>query len=89
MIIVVLNGYIHQLTVTTQRENLLVKLPSLSIPIMFLIGDNDSLVKLSRIEAILPQSPLISLSVLANTGHMLPLEQPQMCSLNMSRFFIE
>jgi pimeloyl-ACP methyl ester carboxylesterase len=80
---------IHQLTVTTQRENLLVKLPSLSIPIMFLIGDNDSLVKLSRIEAILPQSPLISLSVLANTGHMLPLEQSQMCALNMSRFFIE
>jgi 2-succinyl-6-hydroxy-2,4-cyclohexadiene-1-carboxylate synthase len=80
---------IHQLTVTTQRENLLVKLPTLSIPIMFLIGDNDSLVKLCRIEAILPQSPLISLSVLANTGHMLPLEQPQMCALNMSRFFIE
>ena len=80
---------IHQLTVTTQRENLLIKLPTLSIPIMFLIGDNDSLVKLSRIEAILAKSSIISLSVLANTGHMLPLEQPQMCALNMSRFFIE
>jgi pimeloyl-ACP methyl ester carboxylesterase len=80
---------IHQLTVTTQRENLLIKLPTLSIPIMFLIGDNDSLVKLSRIQAVLEKSSLISLSVLANTGHMLPLEQPQMCALNMSRFFIE
>jgi 2-succinyl-6-hydroxy-2,4-cyclohexadiene-1-carboxylate synthase len=80
---------IHQLTVTTQRENLLAKLPRLSIPIMFLIGDNDSLVKLSRIEAILVQSPYISLSVLTNTGHMLPLEQPKKCALNMSHFFIE
>ena len=80
---------IHQLTVTTQRKNLLVKLPTLSIPIMFLIGDNDSLVKLCRIEAILAQSSLISLSVLANTGHMLPLEQPQMCALYMNRFFIK
>ena len=80
---------IHQLTVTTQRENLLIELPTLSIHIMFLIGDNDSLVKLSRIEAILAKSSIISLSVLANTGHMLPLEQPQMCALNMSRFFIE
>ena len=70
---------IHQLTVTTQRENLLVKLPTLPMPVMFLIGDNDSLVKLSRIEDILGQSPLISLSVVANTGHMLPLEQPEMC----------
>lgn len=80
---------IHQLTVTTQRENLLVKLPSLTIPIMFLIGDNDSLVKLSRIEAVLAHSPFISLSVLANTGHMLPLEQPKKCALNLNRFFIE
>jgi pimeloyl-ACP methyl ester carboxylesterase len=80
---------IHQLTVTTQRENLLVKLPVLPIQIMFLIGDNDSLVKLSRIEAILAQSQRISLSVLAKTGHMLPLEQPEMCARSMNNFFIE
>ena len=80
---------IHQLTVTTQRENLLVKLPVLPIQIMFLIGDNDSFVKLSRIEAILAQSQRISLSVLANTGHMLPLEQPEICARSMNHFFIE
>jgi pimeloyl-ACP methyl ester carboxylesterase len=80
---------IHQLTVTTQRENLLIKLPKLLFPIQFLIGDTDSLVKLSRIEAILVGSKFISLSVLSNTGHMLPLEQPQKCALNMINFFIE
>ncbi|AOW76742.1 hypothetical protein A3Q34_07690 [Colwellia sp. PAMC 20917] len=80
---------IHQLTVTTQRENLLVKLPTLAIPIQFLIGDNDSLVTLTRITTILTQSPLISLITLADTGHMLPLEQPEKCAGNMIRFFIE
>lgn len=80
---------IHQLTVTTQRENLLVKLPKLPIPVKFLIGDSDALVKLSLIEAIIENSPLVSLSILNNTGHMLPLEQPQKCAENMMRFFIE
>lgn len=80
---------IHQLTVTTQRENLLVKLPTLAIPIQFLIGDNDLLVKLTRIEAVLTQSTLISLTTLADTGHMLPLEQPEKCADHMIRFFIE
>jgi pimeloyl-ACP methyl ester carboxylesterase len=80
---------IHQLTVTTQRENLLIKLPKLPFPIQFLIGDTDSLVKLSRIDAILRESRLVSLVVLSNTGHMLPLEQPPKCALNMINFFIE
>lgn len=80
---------IHQLTVTTQRENLLVKLPKLPFPVQFLIGDSDSLVKLSRIEAILEESKHVSLVVLSNTGHMLPLEQPQKCALTMNNFFIE
>jgi 2-succinyl-6-hydroxy-2,4-cyclohexadiene-1-carboxylate synthase len=80
---------IHQLTVTTQRENLLIKLPKLPFPVQFLIGDSDSLVKLSRIEAILGESKRVSLVVLSNTGHMLPLEQPQKCALKMNNFFIE
>jgi len=80
---------IHQLTVTTQRENLLIKIPKLPFPVKFLIGDSDSLVKLSRIQAILAESKLVSLAVLNNTGHMLPLEQSQKCALNMYSFFIE
>jgi len=80
---------IHQLTVTTQRENLLIKLPNLPFAVKFLIGDKDSLVKLSRINAILEKSNFVSLSVLSNTGHMLPLEEPQKCALNMINFFIE
>lgn len=80
---------IHQLTVTTQRENLLIKIPKLPFPVKFLIGDSDSLVKLSRIQAILTESKLVSLVVLNNTGHMLPLEQSQKCALNMYSFFIE
>jgi len=79
---------VHQLTVTTQRQNILNKLPTLPMPVMFLIGDTDSLVKLGKIETIIEQSNRISLSVLSDTGHMLPLEQPQKCAINMMRFFI-
>jgi len=80
---------IHQLTVTTQRENLLIKLPQLPFPVQFLIGDSDTLVKLSRIQAILEEAKLVSIVVLNNTGHMLPLEQPQKCATSMNNFFIE
>lgn len=80
---------IHQLTVTTQRENLLAKLPQLTSPVQFLIGDEDSLVKLSLIEETLTLSPLISLVVVSDTGHMLPLEQPAKCAEAMQTFFIE
>jgi pimeloyl-ACP methyl ester carboxylesterase len=80
---------IHQLTVTTQRENLLAKLPSLPMSVQFLTGDSDSLVKLCKIREILEQSSLISLTVLTDTGHMLPLEQPKKCAIYMNKFFIE
>jgi len=80
---------IHQLTVTTQRKNLLVKLPKITVPVQFLIGDTDSLVKLNLIESILKDSSLISLVVLNDTGHMLPLEQPARCAEKMRTFFIE
>jgi pimeloyl-ACP methyl ester carboxylesterase len=79
---------IHQLTATTQRQNLLSQLPTLPLPVMFLIGDTDSLVKLATIKAIIEHTNRISLSVLPETGHMLPLEQPQKCAINMIRFFI-
>ncbi len=80
---------IHQLTVTTQRENLLIKLPTLPIPIQFLIGNSDSLVNLSLIDEVIQPFAHISLIILSHTGHMLPLEQPQICAKNMELFFIE
>lgn len=80
---------IHQLTVTTQRENLLVKLPKITAPIGFLIGDSDPLVKRNLIERALIDSSSMSLVILNDTGHMLPLEQPAKCAEKMLSFFIE
>lgn len=85
------NVLLHQLDVTTQRENLLPELFKLNCPIKFCVGDSDCLVKLSRIEKQIDESITENktLKILKNTGHMLPLEQPQLLAHIISEWFLE
>lgn len=82
---------LHQLKVTTLRENLLPQLMTLHCPIKFCIGDTDCLVKTSRIQAHIAQSTLANktLQILKNTGHMLPLEQPEQLANTIADYFFE
>jgi len=68
---------LHQLAVSVQRPNLLPLLAQLSLPISFLIGDADCLVELTALRQALVGTKHISLTEVADTGHMLPLESPQ------------
>lgn len=85
------NVLLHQLDVTTQRENLLPELFKLNCPIRFCVGDSDSLVKLSRIEQQIEESKKQNktLHIIKNTGHMLPLEQPQLLAHTISAWFLD
>ena len=82
---------VHQLKVTTQRKNLLPQLMALECPIQFCVGDTDCLVKLDRIQQHIAQSTTKNkiLQVLENTGHMLPLEQPERLAHTIYTYFFE
>jgi pimeloyl-ACP methyl ester carboxylesterase len=67
---------LHQLTVTTQRENLLPKLVKASIPITFCIGEQDGIADLKKVTKSTKSNQNISVQAFTNSGHMLPLEQP-------------
>ncbi|XPF93705.1 alpha/beta fold hydrolase [Colwellia sp. RE-S-Sl-9] len=85
------NVLLHQLDVTTQRKNLLPELFKLNCPIKFCVGDSDCLVKLSRIEKQIDEAITQNktLKILKNTGHMLPLEQPQLLAHTISEWFLD
>ena len=76
---------LHQLRVSMQRPNLLPLLTQLTLPITFLVGDEDNLVDLvslkKDLKKDLEEEPQglghIVLKKVTNTGHMLPIESPQ------------
>lgn len=68
---------LNQLRVTTKRQNMMSKLAGLTMPIKYYIGDSDKLVDLTVLNDFVKNHEHISLEVVKNTGHMLPLEQPQ------------
>jgi len=67
---------LHQLTITTQRKNLLPKLAKISIPITFCIGEQDNIADLKKVIELTKSNQNITVKAVNNTGHMLPLEQP-------------
>lgn len=85
------NVLLHQLKVTTERENLLSELMDLECPIKFTVGDTDCLVKLERIQKEIAQSTAANktLQVHENSGHMLPLEQPKSLANTISNYFFD
>lgn len=82
---------LHQLNVTTNRANLLPQLVELTCPLKFCIGESDCLVKIERIQSQLSQTTSTNktLEIVANTGHMLPLEQPEILAQTIAKWFSE
>ena len=80
---------LHQLNVTTLRANLLPQLAELECPLTFCIGDTDCLVKIDRIQNQISQtaSNNKTLEIVPNTGHMLPLEQPELLAGIIAKWF--
>ncbi len=68
---------LQQLQATTQRENLAAKLRELPCEKRFAVGDSDKLADVNKLTEMASRDAKMQLTVFANTGHMLPLEQPQ------------
>ena len=62
---------------TTPRENMLNKLASLQVPVNIIAAEQDQMVSLKALQNMAASIPNSTLQVVANSGHMLPLEQPE------------
>ena len=67
-----------QMKATANRKNLLSELSSLPIPIRFIVGEQDNIAIAGEIEQDIAVFKNMSVHVVENAGHMLPIEQAQL-----------
>lgn len=71
------DNLIQQLRVTSERLDLQTALASLEIPITYCYGEQDNLVSESWVAALAKRNQWVRQCVIPDSGHMLPLEQPE------------
>ncbi len=67
---------VHQLLTTTKREDIFIELETSPLNKNFCVGRNDPLVSVETLTRLQLSDENMSLSIIENTGHMLPLEKP-------------
>ena len=77
---------LSQLKATSARKNLLPQLIERNIPIHFTYGDQDCLVKASKMQSL--DSPHITSHQFEHCGHFNPLEAPQALAKQIEQFFL-
>lgn len=82
---------LNQLNLTIKRDNLLPSLFSSPCPITFCVGNTDCFVNLSIIQTLINKTESTNkhLTLFNNTGHMLPLEQPEALAKTISQWLIK
>ena len=68
---------IKQLKATSQRVSLLEQLASLENPIHIIASVEDKLVPINAVRKMQSKMPNATLTIVDNSGHMLPLESPE------------
>ncbi len=79
------NVLLHQLEVSLSRPALLSCLSCLNLPVQFLVGDADTLVDIAKLKQETQGAANISINIIDNIGHMLPLEAPQILALALNK----
>jgi pimeloyl-ACP methyl ester carboxylesterase len=80
---------LHQLTVSMSRPSLLSSLSDLMLSITFLVGDEDALVDIHKLEQKVGSTEYIKIAKIENTGHMLPLESPVALAFELNKLLTE
>ena len=65
-----------QINATANRQDLTGKLALCKFPIRIVAGEHDNIAGVQKLQQMQQQIPASELTVIANAGHMLPLEQP-------------
>lgn len=67
---------VHQLLTTTKREDIFKQLSQLPLNKYFCVGQSDHLVSVDALKTLQLSDKYMELSIIENSGHMLPLEKP-------------
>jgi len=78
---------IAQLRETSERASLIEQLPGLACPVLLVGGQDDAMVPVSALQAMHVALPDSQLTLLPDTGHMVPLEQPERLAALMADFY--
>jgi pimeloyl-ACP methyl ester carboxylesterase len=65
-----------QINATANRQDLTGKLARCNFPIRIVAGEHDNIAGVQKLQQMQLQIPASELTIIANSGHMLPLEQP-------------
>ena len=78
---------ISQLTATSKRVSLLDELNKLDLPVLLVGGDHDQIVPQADLTAMYNEFEDARLEIIANCGHMLPLEKPTQIAQLLNEWF--
>jgi len=78
---------IQQLTLTLQRENVLEKLAQSQLPVSFSVGDTDCKVNIIELMHLVQNYNEMEHTVTPRTGHMFPLESPEILAQHIIKWF--
>lgn len=78
---------IKQLKATSQRVSLLEQLAGLENPIHIIASVEDKLVPINAVRKMQSKMPNATLTIVDNSGHMLPLESPEIIQDSIREFF--
>ena len=76
-----------QLKQTTERVSLGPRLGELAMPVLLLGADGDNFSPPPTIERMAAEIPDVCVAIAADTGHMIPLEQPAWLAAQLADFF--
>jgi pimeloyl-ACP methyl ester carboxylesterase len=79
---------IAQFTASMERPDLIDRLPELSCPVLIVGASGDKLVAMADLVEMQQHCPDAILQVAENSGHMLPLESPQLLADAMAGFYL-
>lgn len=78
---------IAQFTASMERPDLIERLPELHCPLLIVGASGDNLVDLADLVEMQQRYPSATLCVAEDSGHMLPMESPQLLADAMAQFY--
>lgn len=78
---------LNQLSQTSERRSLLGELHQIQCPVLIIGAADDQKVPVAALEVMATSLPDASLVVLPDSGHMLPLEQPEQLACSLLLFY--
>ncbi|HWE97759.1 MAG TPA: alpha/beta fold hydrolase [Tepidisphaeraceae bacterium] len=77
---------VHALTALRDRPDMSDALPSVCVPTLILVGEEDAITPLAVAQSMQRQIPRAELKIVRGAGHMSPMEQPEQVNQALANF---